>query len=154
MRLASGWAGLALHCLRWCRRRPGPPPAGLIPACPPEGVTSTVVPRGDLLPGRVSGRASLGERGGGSDGAGLGALLHGHGERVVEPAIQAAGRRTRARPTRSMRSAPLVEHSARSIWRCRATAVTGRRCGSCWAGAATLSPHRLWRSTSPEALIG
>jgi len=34
-----------------------------------------------------------------------------------------------------------------------AAAVTGRRCGSCWAGAATLSPHRLWRSTSPEALI-
>jgi hypothetical protein len=49
-----------------------------------------------------------------------------------------------------MRSAPLVEHSARSIWRCRGDREALR---SCWAGAATLSPHRLWRSTSPEALI-
>jgi hypothetical protein len=68
----------------------------------------------------------------GSDGAGLTAFLHTHGERVVEvarpkrpPVVPAP------RPMRSMRSVRLGRPLATSTRRCRAAAATAKPCGCC-----------------------
>jgi hypothetical protein len=84
----------------------------------------------------------------GSDGAGLGAFLHGHGERSWRPAIQAAGRRTGAKTDAidAVRAAgEALGHEHLALPRHRGDREALRYC---WAGAATLSPHGLWRSTS------
>ena len=108
----------------------------------------------DVARAHVPGRRCWAVEGAGSDGAGLTAFGHAHGERVVEaarpkrPASRTGAKTDPIDAVRAGRDAWL-----RSTWRYHAAVATVRRCGCCWPPDATPPPAVSPRSTSPEALI-
>ena len=82
---------------------------------------------------RTPRKASVGDEGTGSYGAGLAAFLHTEGELVLEvdradlPLVATAGS-----PTSSTLSVPHERHSLASISRSLVNAVSERHCACCW----------------------